>query len=387
MTIYIFTKSFLPTIGGVENSIFYLAKQFQKFNLSVEVVSFDGNIDFEKSVIDQINVTRFFFKKSKLPNLSYNRLKNKAKEVAAKLILEEDQNVIITRNSSIALGLLKSNFSIIHIFPTISKLNVNGLYKGNKPHIRLLKQIDYWGLREIEKRVITHPKSKLVTFSKLMKDQISSEYSLSKKIHIIYPGVDYEKFRHHNFLSAELKAEFSVVKSDFIVFVGRLAKAKNIDILVDSLNYIGEKINLLIVGDGPEKNNILKQIKNKNLQNRVFLLGTQDKYLPELYSRAKATILPTIIETFGQVLIESLACGTPVVAFGNNRNFLTATNEIVKDKNNGVVVDEYSVVKLAEGIDEVIGKEDSVDYNVRYCKQKFNWNNCCRLLIELHNVK
>lgn len=385
MKIYLFTKSFLPTIGGVENSIYYLSKHFQKLNIEVEVVSFDGEFDFEESLIDEIKVTRFKFNKSKLPNLSYSSLKNKAKEVTNNLFSNRDKHLIITRNSALALGLLENNLPIIHIFPTISLLNVNGLYNSNKPHFKILKTIDYLSLKKIEQKIINHSLSTLVTFSELMKNQILSQYKTNKEINVIYPGVDLNRFKYYPEFKKETINKFPFLNSDYILFVGRLAKAKNIDILLDSFKLINTPLNLIIVGDGPEKEFIWNEIKHNNLQERVFLLGTQNEILSELYSCAKATVLPTRIETFGQVIIESLACGTPVVAFGNDKYFFTATKEIILTKENGAIVNEYDSQKLAFAIEKVVNSGKKIAENVSYCKEKFNWDSCCKKLIFLLN--
>ncbi len=104
------------------------------------------------------------------------------------------------------------------------------------------------------------------------------------------------------------------LQNKFIVlFVGRLIKEKGIDELLKSSQFLNNKINLLIAGSGPMD----KEIERfSNQKSNVHFIGKIDQSdLPLYYSAADCVIVPsTSEEGFGRVIIESLACGTPVVA-------------------------------------------------------------------------
>lgn len=104
-----------------------------------------------------------------------------------------------------------------------------------------------------------------------------------------------------------------------IVFLGRLEREqKGIDLLLNAYAAIVNQTsaNLIIIGDGPDKKWVLEQISELGLANRISLVGRQegDQKFASL-ARALVVAMPSRFETFGMVAIESLAVGTPVVAF------------------------------------------------------------------------
>lgn len=105
-----------------------------------------------------------------------------------------------------------------------------------------------------------------------------------------------------------------------ILFVGRLAANKGVEILVDALARIRRTVpqaTLTIAGEGEEKERIIAQIEKLGLTSAVEWLGTMSfKDLVQLYSTSAVFVLPSInrLEAFGIVQLEAMTCGTPVVA-------------------------------------------------------------------------
>ena len=110
---------------------------------------------------------------------------------------------------------------------------------------------------------------------------------------------------------------------DIITFIsiGNLTKNKNHQLAIQAFKELRLKnsnIRLMIVGDGSEKNNLKRQIKELNIYNSVTLLGRQSrKNIRNLLWDADFFILPSISETFGVVLIEAMAAGLPVLSLKN----------------------------------------------------------------------
>ncbi|MBI2020755.1 glycosyltransferase [Candidatus Daviesbacteria bacterium] len=98
----------------------------------------------------------------------------------------------------------------------------------------------------------------------------------------------------------------------YFLSVGRLVRGKGIDVIVEACSRLG--LPLKIVGTGPEKKNLESRIKNLGSKNIEFLGQVEDSELPKLYAGAKATIVASEDEDFGIVPVESMACGTPVIA-------------------------------------------------------------------------
>lgn len=132
---------------------------------------------------------------------------------------------------------------------------------------------------------------------------------------MIWPrGVDAEAFRPQP--GADLGVEGPVFLS-----VGRLAVEKNLDAFL-SLDLPGRKI---VVGDGPER----AQLQQRYPQ-AVFLGTLRGEALAWVYAGADVFVFPSVTDTFGNVILEALACGTPVAAFP-----VTGPNEIITDPRAG----------------------------------------------------
>ena len=160
------------------------------------------------------------------------------------------------------------------------------------------------------------------------------------KVKIINDGVDYSSFQHAKEFTREkivhqfTKRDFSQV-SHLFFSMGRLHKIKCFNVLIEAFAlFIHDNINakLIIAGaDDGVKEELLSQIKDLNLSDSVFLIGAinfEDKKL--LLSNCDVFSLASEFESFGIVIAESLACGTPVVV-SNKRIvvFLPITKSIV----------------------------------------------------------
>lgn len=173
-----------------------------------------------------------------------------------------------------------------------------------------------------------------------------------KKLGIFTYWIDLEKFKKIPSAKRQLKW-----KDEFIVlFVGRLIKEKGIDILLESIKLWNKNIRLVIAGSGPMEEMILGVAgKLKQLQ----LLGkVAQQDLPFYYSAADCLIVPsTSEEGFGRVIIESLACGTSVIAARRGGiseamdetvgRFIDVTAQDIKNEINYLYKNPSVLIKLA----------------------------------------
>ncbi len=147
-----------------------------------------------------------------------------------------------------------------------------------------------------------------LTLSEQSKKELKGLGISNKKIAKFTYWIDLLNFRKITRAKAILKwSGFNAL------FVGRLVSEKGIDELLKSVTSWDKSIILNIVGSGPLENKI-RLYSKKNVQCRFFGIISQDK-LPLYYSAADLLVVPSLSEEgFGRVILESLACGTPVVA-------------------------------------------------------------------------
>lgn len=123
------------------------------------------------------------------------------------------------------------------------------------------------------------------------------------------------------------------VVNPYIIYVGSFKSQKRVDLLLDAYYKLTKKVdvNLLMVGDGVDYNNKEKAIvyiKEKGLQDKIFMVGRKSD-LSGYYKYAKCFVLCSEYEGFGNVIVESLAYGTPVVCFDcpGGPNYILGNNE------------------------------------------------------------
>jgi glycosyltransferase involved in cell wall biosynthesis len=184
----------------------------------------------------------------------------------------------------------------------------------------------------------------LVTTGEALRAQVVNETGVSpERVLSIPTGVDLEHFRPGN--RAAARAALALPAEAFIVaIVATLRSWKGHEFLVDSVSRIPGVL-LLIVGDGPGRDNLRKQVGDAGLGERVTFAGHQEDVLPWLHS-ADVVALPSYAnEGVPQALMQAMACGIPVVTTA-----VGSIGEIVQDGVQGVMVPPKDSAALAGAI-------------------------------------
>lgn len=196
----------------------------------------------------------------------------------------------------------------------------------------------------------------IVTVSEKIKEKINFELGY-KNIITIHNPIAIDEIQ-------SLSTEQLALDFDYVLSLGRMDdNVKQFDKLISAYaktNLPAKNIKLLILGDGTNRYKLQQQVKENNLEDVVLFLGWQKN--PFMYMKnAKFTVLASKNEGFGNVLIESLACATPVIAF----DCLSGPSEIIQDRQNGLLVENQNFEKLAQAMDLMI-KDDNLYH---FCKQ------------------
>jgi glycosyltransferase involved in cell wall biosynthesis len=156
-----------------------------------------------------------------------------------------------------------------------------------------------------------------------------------KNLRVVARGVDTKLF-HPNQRSETLRASWGASPETMVLLsVGRLAAEKNLDLTLKSYRAIqatGRNVKLVIAGDGP-----LRAATEVKCPEAIFVGMCTHQQLAQIYASADVLLFPSLTETFGNVTLESLASGTPVLAF----DCAAAGEFILHDKNGWLVpIDE-----------------------------------------------
>ncbi|PZE19829.1 glycosyltransferase family 4 protein [Paenibacillus xerothermodurans] len=125
-------------------------------------------------------------------------------------------------------------------------------------------------------------------------------------------GIDCRLF-HPDRKNPAIREKYNFQEQFMCLYVGRLAPEKDLDIMIELWNRmpaaLGSRIRWFIVGDGP----LLKELRAAAPPNVTFTGCLQGESLAELYASADLFVFPSSTETFGNVALEALASGTPVI--------------------------------------------------------------------------
>ena len=205
-----------------------------------------------------------------------------------------------------------------------------------------------------------------ITVCSALKDELVKLNVDEKKITVLRNGVDTELFRPCD-NREDLRKRLDVCGST-LLSVGHLIERKGHYLIIEALDKLPE-MKLLIAGDGPEELMLRSLVEKLNLQNRVIFLGALNQsQLSEYYSAVDALVLASSREGWANVLLESMACGTPVVATN-----VWGTPEVVARPEAGILINERSASAIANGVATLFKKYPSRSMTRKYA-EKFTWD-------------
>ncbi|TRX00954.1 glycosyltransferase [Flavobacterium gawalongense] len=197
---------------------------------------------------------------------------------------------------------------------------------------------------------------KLVSITDESKALIENKHHL-KNVVRIYNPIDIDE------IAVKGKA-LNELQYDYIIGVGQMeTNIKQFDKLIEAYSESvlpANNIHLVLLGDGERKRILQNVVKERKIEDKVHFLGYQNnpfKYL----KKARFFVLSSLNEGLPNVILESLACETPVVAFDCS----SGPSEMIQHKENGLLVANQNIEKLSEAMNLFV--EDENLY--RYCKQ------------------
>jgi glycosyltransferase involved in cell wall biosynthesis len=158
------------------------------------------------------------------------------------------------------------------------------------------------------------------------------EIGVTTRIEVIPTGVDLQQFGAGR-RSERIRENLGVREgSRMLLFISRLAREKNIDVLIEALAKAPNDLHLVIGGDGPAREALDALAAERGLQARITFAGPIERdLLPDIYASADAFVFPSTTETQGLVQAEALAAGTLVLAAdaAPNRDVLGGAGKVV----------------------------------------------------------
>jgi teichuronic acid biosynthesis glycosyltransferase TuaC len=218
----------------------------------------------------------------------------------------------------------------------------------------------------------------LVTVSRALKDKLIQLGVNGEKIRVLRNGVDLTRFRPSN--RATARTSLSLGSEPVLASVGNLALEKGHDLVIRALVAL-PAARLLVVGRGAEEGNLRALATNLGVADRVRFMGLlAQEQLIQVYGAVDLLVLGSSREGWANVLLESMACGTPVVATD-----VGAASDAVAAPEAGLVVPERTAQALAAAIARLLDHLPDRAATRRYAEQ-FSWEETTRGQIEVFNA-
>jgi len=167
---------------------------------------------------------------------------------------------------------------------------------------------------------------------------------------VVYNGVDMERFNSAVRPAKDLQ-NIRESKSRIIGFIGRMEYFKRPDLFIKTAIEIIKKrkdYHFVMVGDGSELPRCKRMVSERGLDDYFIFLGYR-RDIPQILKSFDALLLTSKGEGFGIVIIEAMAMGVPVFAVNDG-----AVPEIIKDKENGILLNDTEPKIMAEKIIEIL---------------------------------
>jgi teichuronic acid biosynthesis glycosyltransferase TuaC len=204
----------------------------------------------------------------------------------------------------------------------------------------------------------------IVAVSQALKGALTELGVSGDRIEVLRNGVDLEMFRPDDRESSRARLG---LKGRVLLSVGHLIERKGHDITISALRYLPEYL-LLVAGQGPEETRLRALASRAGVKARVRFIGSvPHEKLREIYNVADALVLASSREGWPNVLLEAMACGTPVVA-----SAIWGNPEVVSSPDAGVLMRARTAESLAEAVnslfDNLPGREAT-----RAFAENFSW--------------
>lgn len=331
LDVILYAPSF-NTGGGTERVLVNLANELIRKNYKVIIVAnFIGNTTVY-SLNDLVVVKQFWFAKIRSKYSKSILIKLISKLLGAtflnlflKKIIRDNKSVIISFSNSITIDCFKTSF---------------------KRKLVAFEHWPYW---------ISDKNPKLQKNIKRIYPQLKKVIVLTKHEKIVYNGIGCNNVEIIPNAYSFLPETTAKLDNKIVLSIGHFNEQKRRDLLVKTWKGVNEKHpdwKLIIVGDGHQREEVLEQIKELNINSSVEIVNPTREII-DYYLKSSIYVMSSEYEALPMVLIEAKICGLPCVSF----DIISGPIEIIQNNKDGFIVPFHDTDELADKVNHLIENE------------------------------
>lgn len=369
------TWEFPPRIiGGISPHVLYLSRSLARRGVKVYVVTCDFPGAPAHEVMDGFEVFRVDSYKNPSPDFAtwvYLMNVNMQKEAAAIIRgLDGGVDVLHAHDWLVATA----GIGLKHVFrrPLFVTMHSTEIGRRNGIHFdyeRMIHETEAW---------LTYEAWKVICCSDYMVSHVRWAFGLPADKQVMIPnGVNADVYS--KVMSEDLsgfRSRFALPGERIVLFVGRLVYEKGVQVLVNAIPKVLEKVDakFVVVGNGYMKEQLSGLVRSLGISEKVVFTGfVNDDTLRKLQVCADVSVVPSLFEPFGIVALEAMAARSPVVVSDTG-----GLSEIVDHDVDGVRVYAGNPDSLAWGIVRVLSDRSYADRlranAYRKIQDKYNWD-------------
>ena len=381
MRIGLFTDTYPPFINGVSTSVLMLKQGLEKLGHEVYVVTVNDESFSYKEEDGVLKIPSF-------PIGLMNFRQTGIYPIKAFNIIKKWKLDIIHSHTEFSIGTFarliskQLNIPLVHTYHTMYEEYIYYITKGyfNSASKKL---VEYLTLFLCDKTI-----DELIVPTEKTKELFKDKYKVKRDVYVIPSGIDTTRFYKENIDKNEiinLKKDLGLKKTDFIVlYVGRIAKEKSIDFLINNFNSVLNRIpkaKMIIVGDGPDIKDLIDLTRKKGLENKIIFAGKAPwTDVPKYYSLCDVFVTASKTETQGLTVMEAMGASKPVVAIRDESFELMIT-----DKKDGLFFDdEKSYVDMIYEVYKNKKLRDEISVNARRTADKYSPYNYAKNVLKVY---
>ncbi|MCM2325640.1 MAG: glycosyltransferase family 4 protein [Candidatus Woesearchaeota archaeon] len=352
---------FPPLGGGAGNANYYMLKELSKKNAEIDLITSSEKKYKEERFSKNIRIYRLDVNKKDIHYWTAREIFDYTAKaiVLAKKLSKEKKYDLCHSFFALPTGIIAASLKV----PYIISLRGSDV-PGFNNRLNALKRI-----QKVFFRYICKKSSSVVANSAGLKKL--AEESYDGKIDVIPNGIDTRQFSPGK-------------KRKYLLCVSRLIPRKGIDHLISAMPQIlkNHATSLIIIGEGPQKENLMQLANEKNVARKVrFLDYVKHDDLPKYYKDASIFILPSLHEGMSNTILEAMSCGLPIITTDTG-----GTNELIKD--NGIIIKKGDSVEIACAADRILAdksKSDAMGKMSRKIASTMSWKNVSDDYFKLYN--